>query len=322
MPTESAKRKARALYYSILQYQSENRARLDELFEVVELPDPRSDTEEILSTVQVLFAPLGYYVSADKITRCPQLQVVVSNTTGIAHIDADAAAARNVRICALHDQPEFLERVTPTAEHTIGLMLAAWRKIPASHQAASAGQWDRRPWGAPTMMSRMRLGLVGYGRLGRKVGRVARAMDMDVGFYDPAVSASRPTLLDLARHSDVLSIHATATLENRGLVSRDVLEALPSGSIVVNTARGELLDTDALLDLLERGHLRAAALDVIDGEYEPGFAARFGASRVAEYARAHDNLILTPHIGGSTVDAWRETERHVIDQAERAISCL
>ena len=305
----------------MLQYQAENRARLNELFDVVELPDPQSDTDEILSAVQVLFAPLGYYVSAEKIARCPQLKVVVSNTTGIAHIDASAAAARDVRICALHDQPEFLERVTPTAEHTIGLMLAAWRKLPAAHQAASVGQWDRRPWGAPMMLSRMRLGLVGYGRLGRKVGRVARAMDMHVDFYDPAVPASQPSLLELARTSDVLSIHATATRENRGLVSRAVLEALPQGSIVVNTARGELLDTDALLDLLEQGHLRAAALDVIDGEYDPGFAGRFGSSRVAEYARTHDNLILTPHIGGSTVDAWRETERHVIDQAERAISC-
>jgi D-3-phosphoglycerate dehydrogenase len=315
-------RKARALYYSILRYQAENRARLGELFDVVELPDPRNDTEEVLSAVQVLFAPLGYYVSADKITRCPQLRVVVSNTTGIAHIDAAAAARRNVLICALHNQPEFLERITPTAEHTIALMLAVWRKLPAAHRAASAGQWDRRPWGAPKMMSRMRLGLVGYGRLGRRVGRTARAMDMHVDFYDPAVAGSQATLLGLARQSDVLSIHAPVTSENHGLVSREVLEALPSGSIVVNTARGELLDTGALLDLLERGHLRGAALDVIEGEYEPDFAAGFARSRVAEYARTHDNLILTPHIGGSTVDAWRETERHVIDQAERAMATL
>jgi hypothetical protein len=122
----------------------------------------------------------------------------------------------------------------------------------------------------------------------------------------PVVSGSQPTLLDLARHSDVLSIHAAATEENRGLVSRTVLAELPSGSIVVNTARGELLDTDALIDLLEQGHLRGAALDVMEGEYAPGFAAGFVVSRVAQYARTHDNLLLTPHIGGSTVDAWRE----------------
>jgi len=79
-------------------------------------------------------------------------------------------------------------------------------------------------------------------------------------------------------------------------------------------ARGELLDTESLLDLLEAGHLWAAALDTVDGEYEPAFSSHFAESRLACYARAHDNLILTPHIGGSTVDAWTETEKCVIDE--------
>jgi D-3-phosphoglycerate dehydrogenase len=87
----------------------------------------------------------------------------------------------------------------------------------------------------------------------------------------------------------------------------------------VNTARGELLDLDALLDLLDSGHVRAAALDTLDGEYDADFSPRLEKSRVAEYARTHDNLVLTPHIGGSTVDAWRETERFVIEKTARAL---
>jgi D-3-phosphoglycerate dehydrogenase len=97
------------------------------------------------------------------------------------------------------------------------------------------------------------------------------------------------------------------------------MEALPHGAMVINTARGELLDLDALLDLLESGHLQAAALDTIDGEYDPDFSAGFAASRLANYARAHDNLVLTPHIGGSTIDAWSETERFVIEKAARTL---
>jgi D-3-phosphoglycerate dehydrogenase len=88
---------------------------------------------------------------------------------------------------------------------------------------------------------------------------------------------------------------------------------------VVNTARGELLDLDALLDLLESGHIHAAALDTIDGEYDPDFQTHFVKSRVATYARTHDNLVLTPHIGGSTLDAWSETERFVLEKAARAL---
>jgi D-3-phosphoglycerate dehydrogenase len=307
--------KPRALYYSIMSYQPENQALITQLFDVTELPDPRSDNDEVLDSVEVLFAPLGFLVDAAKMARCRNLRVIVSNTTGIPHIDALTASSRNIAVCALHDEQPFLDTITPTAEHAVGLMLAAWRRIPAAHGDALAGNWNRRPWGAPAMFSRLRLGIVGYGRLGRKVAAIGRAMGMTVAWYDPADPDSDASLIDLARRSDILTLHAPATAETRNIVSREVLSALPSGSMVVNTARGELLDLDALVDLLESGHLYAAALDVIDGEYDPDFAGSFATSRILAYARRHDNLILTPHIGGSTRDAWSETERRVLQKA-------
>ncbi len=310
----------RALYYRIMSYQPENLARLRDCFDLTALDDPRDDTADMLAETEVLFAPLGFAVDADKMDRCPRLRAVVSNTTGIPHIDAQAAASRHIAVCALHDEPEFLDGITPTAEHAIGLMMAAWRRIPAAHAAAASGAWNRRPWGAPRMLSRMRLGLVGYGRLGRKVARIAEAIGMKTAYYDPYVDGGVDTIEALAAGSDVLSLHAPANDGTRNLVSRAVLEALPRGAVVVNTARGELLDLDALLDLLESGHLQAAALDTIDGEYRTDFAQSFGDSRVAVYAREHDNLILTPHIGGSTHDAWSETEAFVIDKALRALA--
>jgi phosphoglycerate dehydrogenase-like enzyme len=308
-----------ALYYTLLQYQPRNRALIDRVFETVELPDPRADSDEVLAKTEVLFAPLGFPVDARKIGKCPRLRAIVSNTTGIPHIDAQEAAGRGIAVCALHDDQEFLATITATAEHTIGLMLAAWRRIPSAHVAASAGRWDRRPWGAPKMLSRMSLGIVGYGRLGRMVARTAEAMGMRVRWFDPHLSGGEADLPSLARGSEVLSIHAPATPQTRDLVSRAVLAALPKGAMVINTARGELLDTDSLVDLLESGHLAAAALDTIDGEYDPSFSPAFGASRVARYARSHDNLVLTPHIGGSTHDAWFETERRAIVKACRVL---
>ena len=310
--------KPKAIYYRIMAYQPDNRALLDRLFDVVELNDPRDDGPAIGGT-EVLFAPLGFRVDDAKMDRCGRLKAIVSNTTGIPHIDADAARHRGIAICALHDEQAFLDTITPTAEHTIGLMVAAWRRIPAAHRAASDGAWDRRPWGAPRMLSRMRLGIVGYGRLGRKVARIGEAMGMTVGFYDPGKPGSAATLGELARTSDVLSLHAPSTPQTRNLVSRAVLEQLPRGAMVVNTARGELLDVEALLDLMASGHIAAAALDTIDGEYDPDFSKSFGASRVAREARRRDNLILTPHIGGSTLDAWFETERFVIEKAARVL---
>ena len=309
----------RALYYRILKYQPANLERLASLFDVVELDDPRQDTDEVLSSADVLFAPLGFMVDKAKMDRCPRLKAVVSNTTGVPHIDMEEATRRGIAVCALHDEQEFLDTITPTAEHTIGLMLAAWRRIPAAHGSAGAGDWDRRPWGAPRMFSRMRLGLVGYGRLGRKVAEVAKAFGMETAYYDPYVDGGVDSLPELAAGSDILSLHAVANEQTRGLISRQILEALPRGGMVVNTARGELLDSEALLDLLERDHIHAAALDTVDGEYDPDFSDRFADSRLARYAREHDNLILTPHIGGSTVDAWTETEGRVLEKAADAL---
>ncbi len=308
-----------ALYYRLLSYQQDNLSLLREVFETRELDDPRQDTTAILAESEVLFAPLGFPVNEERMARCFKLRAVVSNTTGVPHIDLDAAHRRGIAVCALHNEPNFLDRITPTAEHTIGLLLAVWRRVPAAHAAASRGEWDRRPWAAPRMLSRMRLGLVGYGRLGRKVALIANAMGMDVAYYDPYVPGGVQSLLSLASRSDVLSLHAPANAETANLVSRAVLEALPRGAVVINTARGELIDSEALLDILERGYIAAAALDTVTGEYDPNFSTVFGKSRLARYAREHDNLILTPHIGGSTVDAWHETERFVIEKACRAL---
>jgi phosphoglycerate dehydrogenase-like enzyme len=316
---ESRSRKPRALYYSILAYQPENLALMERLFDVSVLPDPRSDTVDVLGATEVLFAPLGFPVTAARMVACPRLRAIVSNTTGVPHIEMDAAGARGIAVCALHDEQAFLDTITPTAEHTIGLMLAAWRRIPAAHAAAAGGRWDRRPWGAPRMFSGMRLGIVGFGRLGRKVARIGEAMGMEVAYFDPNVPGGLGSLTELARRSDILSLHAPANAGTRGLVSRTVLEALPSGAMVVNTARGEILDLDALIDHLETGHIRAAGLDTVDGEYDPDFSDSFGVSRLAKYARTHDNLVLTPHIGGSTIDAWRETERFVIVKAAQTL---
>lgn len=307
--------KPTALYFRILKYQATNLALLREHFRMLELEHPGENTDEILSQVELLFAPLGFTVDAAYMDRCPRLKVIASNTTGVPHIDLAEAAKRDVAVCALHNEQAFLDTITPTAEHSIGLMLAASRRTPAAHAAAVAGRWDRRPWGAPRMMSRLRLGVVGYGRLGRKVAAVGQAMGMKTAWYDPNVPGGVADLVELARQSDVLSLHAVANASTRGIVSRQVLSSLPEGAIVVNTARGELLDTEALLDLLETGHLWAAALDTIDGEYRLDFSETFAESRIARYARTHDNLILTPHIGGSTVDAWTETERRVIVKA-------
>jgi len=312
-------KKPAAIYYRIMRYQASNLAYLNKLFELTEYDTPDDTDEDDLAKVEVLFAPLGFTIDATRMDCCPNLRAIVSNTTGIPHIDAEAAEQRNIAVCALHDEQEFLETITPTAEHAVGLILAGWRRIVWSHLAAMEGKWDRRPWGAPKMVSRLSLGIVGMGRLGRKVAKAAKALEMEVDFFDPYVDGGAADILTLARKSTILSLHAPANDETKNIVSREVLESLPKGAMVVNTARGELLDETALLELLQRGHIGCAALDTVQGEYSSEFMASFRDNPLAVYARSHDNLLLTPHIGGSTIDAWSDTERFVIRKAAKVL---
>ncbi len=311
-----------ALYYSMLKYQPENRKRLEELFEVVELTDPSQDTAELLSRVEVLFAPLGYQVDRAKIDAAPRLAVIASNTTGHPHIDVVYAQSRGIQVACLKFAQEFLATITPTAELTWGLIIALTRNLFQAHGAALQGCWDRRPFGAPAMLSRMSLGIVGLGRLGSLVARYGRAFGMRVRYYDPYVESENddyermPSLRDLVAVSDIVTIHIPHEPETENIFDREIFACCKPGSYLINTARGELLDWQAFLQALQDGRLAGAAIDVFEGEFVPGFQDRFPSHPVLEYARSHHNLILTPHIGGSTVDAWRLTEGHTIDMIQ------
>ena len=119
--------------------------------------------------------------------------------------------------------------------------------------------------------------------------------------------------MHLAEVSDVVSVHVHHTEETEGMIDGIFFQHMRPGSYLVNTSRGELIDEEALLEALESGHLGGAALDVLAGEYEPGFKERLGGSPLVEYARKHENLIITPHYAGATVDARAMTQTKTIE---------
>lgn len=305
----------------MLKYQPENLEKLHQKFDVIELDNPEQDTADILARSEVLFAPLGYMVDKGKINACPKLKVIVSNTTGHPHIDVDYARSNNIYIACLKFAQEFLQTITPTPELTWGLLIALTRNIIPAHQTALSGQWQRRPFGAPAMLSSMSLGIVGHGRIGTAVAHYGKAFGMQVRYYDPYVSVSSEgaerieSLEELVQLSDAIVVMAPHEKDTEGMLSRELFSCFKPRSYLINTARGELIDWCALLESLKTGQLAGAALDVFEGEFVPGFQDKFPSHPALEYARTHDNLILTPHIGGSTIDAWRLTEGHAIDMA-------
>ena len=315
-----------ALYYKILQYQPENLEKLHELFDVITLDNPQQDTTEILSKVNVLFAPLGYMVDKEKIDACHNLKVIASNTTGHPHINVEYAKEKQVDVACLKFAQDFLKTITPTAELSFGLMIALTRNVVPAHKKVLEGVWNRRLFGANAMLSSMQLGVVGLGRLGSLMVDYGLAFSMDVSYFDPYVDNSKDgvirydTLEQLVSNNDVISVHVPHEAETENMFNEAIFSKFRSGSYFINTSRGELVDWNALLKYLKNKHLGGAALDVFEGEFEQDFDNNFPNHPVLQYARENENLIFTPHIGGSTYDAWAKTEAHTIEMAENFLS--
>jgi D-3-phosphoglycerate dehydrogenase len=278
--------------------------------ECAELHD-RSSLMSAVREVDVLVVRLRHRIDAELIAAAPRLRVIVSPTTGLDHIDLDAAASRQIAVLSLKDEKAFLDGITATAELTWALILELARRVGSAHREVLRGRWNRDAWRGNGLKGRV-LGLLGYGRLGRIVGEYGRAFRMHVIANDPNVTdyadhVRAVTLDELLTDADVLSVHAHLDGTTVGLVGARQIDRMKRGAWLINTARGKIVDETALLDALQSGRLGAAALDVLSGETS-GQRGWLEANPLLVYARAHDNLILTPHIGGATVDAMAETE--------------
>ena len=312
-------KKTSLLYYEISGFQRKNLEYVEKFFDLITLPDPDCDTEEILKKVKVIFAPMGFLFDKCKINRCENLQIIGSTTTGTLHIDVDYARKKNISICSLRNQKEFLSKITPTAELAWGLILCVTRWIPRAHDSVCEGRWEGKEFGkrTPRMLSKMSLGIVGLGRLGSLVAHYGRAFRMKVFYYDPFVDDDRyircETLHELARLSDIVSVHAHLTKETESLIDSEFIRNMPKGSFIINTARGGIVNENELLIALKSGHLAGAGLDMLEGEHLPGFKESLSEHPLVKYAKTHDHLVLTPKIGGCTIDAWERTEKHIVD---------
>ncbi len=238
----------------------------------------------------------------------PGLKLVACFTSGYDGVDVDWCRARGLAVS--HAPGVNHEDV---ADHAIGLVLAARRGIAAGDRALRAGAWTADSKTITRSLNGQRLGVVGLGAIGEAVARRAGALRMQTAWWGPRDKPSpwprAASLLALARDSDVLVVACRADDSNRGLISREVIEALGPQGLLVNVARGQLVDEDALIAALKDGRLGQAALDVF--EDEPTDAARW---------RDVPNTVLTPHTGGATTEAVQGMLALLLDNLEAAFA--
>ncbi len=286
-----------------------------ELGEVTEVAADRAYLMAHAGRFDVLFIALRHTLDRAILERATQLRCIVTPTTGVNHIDMTTAATRGIDVLSLRGETTFLEGITATAELTWGLLLALVRRTGPAHASVMRGEWQRDSFMGTELKGRT-LGVLGYGRLGRMVVAYGRAFRMTVLAAERreiAVTGEVEVvgLEELLARSDVVSIHLPLTDETRGFFGERCFRLMRPGAFLLNTARGEIVDEAALLAALTSGRLAGAAVDVLSAETSlaPDWLMR---NPLRAYAQGHDNLLITPHIGGVTADSVEQTNQFMI----------
>lgn len=270
-------------------------------------PGPPVDVAESAAGAEAILASSRVHYDAALFERLPALRVMSRTGIGIDNIDLNAATEHGVAVCNTPDGP-----TQSTAEHTVALLLAVCKRVKAGNANLAAGQWGPRPTLTGMEVQGKTLGLIGLGRIGRKVAQICRlGLEMQIVAHDPFVSEQEAeslgvTLLpldDLLAQAHVVSIHVPSLPETHHLINAARLAQMRDGSVLLNLARGPLVDPNALLTALDSGKLLGAGLDVFTPE-PPALGSPL---------RDHPRIIATPHVATNTVDGRRRIERMAVE---------
>jgi D-3-phosphoglycerate dehydrogenase / 2-oxoglutarate reductase len=250
-------------------------------------------------------------LTADVIEHADRLRVIGRAGIGVDNVDVAAATKRGIVVA---NAPQ--SNIVAAAEHTLALMLALARNVPQAHASLTAGRWERSRFGGVEVYEKT-LGVLGFGRIGQLVAARARAFGMRIVAYDPFVSAERfrelgaeraPSPEDLYAQADFITLHLPKTAETHGFMNAAAFARMRAGVRVINCARGELVDDEALKDALDSGKVAGAALDV------------FPSEPITDYPLfGYPNVVVTPHLGASTTEAQ---DRAGVQTAEQVVAAL
>lgn len=296
-------------------------SRLRNSFDYTELSGNMA-LEEAIGDTEVILTKLNYCIDKTILNLAPRLRFIATPTTGLTHIDVEAAHEQHVRIISLKGDYIFLKSITATAEFAWGLLLSLSRCIPFAFLDVCGGRWDRNHFIGEELSGKT-LGIIGLGRLGSIVAEYGRVFRMNVIASDPNPSCGNPDnvqlmdLDDLLRNSDYVSIHVDLNQSTRRLLGDREFSLMKKNCRIINTSRGEVLDETALLAALEEGRIAGAALDVLSSEFSEE-KDWINKNELIKYARLNKNLILTPHLGGATWDSMEKADRRITDLLIRA----
>lgn len=303
----------KALITEPLDFGRENLKLLEEIAEVKKGPFSRTDLLKAVEDMDVLMIRLGHIIDEVVFEKANKLKFILTPTTGLNHIDMDAAEKREIKVISLKGESEFLVGIPSTAEHTWALMLSLLRKIPAAHKHVMNREWNRDQFKSHNLYH-YKLGILGFGRVGKQIAEYAKVFKMPFVFYDinPNLKNNSHAVEDLERflaEIDVLSIHIPLNKENTQFLNETNLKYLKSTAYIINTSRGEIIDESILADMLLQKKISGLATDVLASELSSESRRNNSLIEVAQHL---DNVVITPHIAGATYESMWKTEEFVI----------
>lgn len=238
----------------------------------------------------------------------PNIKFIASCTTGLDHIDLEYCKAKGIKVISLQGEP-ILKDVYATAEHTWALIMALIRKVPWAFDDVKQGNWNREAWQGTELRGKT-LGIVGFGRIGQQVAKIAEAFGMRVIKHDKTHGYRLEPLL---RDSDIVTVHVPLNEETKGMFGIEQFKLMKPTAYFINTSRGAVIYEGDLLRALSTNVIAGAALDVVLDE--PNIWPML-------YKYEKDNLIITPHIGGNTAESRKKTQIYIANKIKEYINEL
>ncbi len=291
----------------------------------VELFDSKNFSSAVhaLKSARIVISRLRFLLGKELLDNAPDLKIVATPTTGTDHVDETYLKERGISFLSLKGERKFLNTIHATAEHTMALIFALLRHIPASCKHVSKQkQWNRDKFRGRELSGKT-VGIIGYGRLGSKVASYTKAfgcrvLTCDIKNIIPEKNIKMVSLEELLSKSDIVSLHIDYNSLNHHFFSKKHFDFMKPSAIFINTSRGGCVKSDSLLTALENRSIRAAALDVMEGEVDNSHLS----SPLLNYSEKHDNLLITPHTGGATEESMHKTEEFMAKKIIREVSVL
>jgi phosphoglycerate dehydrogenase-like enzyme len=295
-----------------LEYCKKELKELKKLSNITYIINPKKRIDDKIRNIDIYISGAGTKVDKQFIRNAKKLKAIFSPSTGTDHLDLKEKKKKKIKLFHIAKERKLLDGFTATSELTFGLLLALNRKLIPAYKESAKGSWPREKFIGKQLYKKT-FGILGYGRLGKISSNIARGFGMKVIANDikkiKTKNVDMVSIKNLFKKSDFISIHIHLNNKTEGLVNKKLLQLMKKTAMLINTSRGKIINEKDLLYFLKNKKIGGAALDIINGEWLS--KKKLKIHKLIIHQKKNDNLIIVPHLGGSTFESIYGSREHI-----------